>query len=198
MAIAARDGSFPEYLTFDDVLLKPGASEVLPAEADTRTRLTRGHRTQHTGRVLRHGYGNRGAPRDRHGSGRRSRRRAPEHGPSQSRQSRFAGSRSSNPAWSSIRSRSCRTPRWPMPWNSWTGTRSRAFPSPSKSPMAARAGKLVRHPDQPRCAFCGQSRATGLRAYDQGQLGHGARRRRHARGQAPVALQPDRKAPGRG
>lgn len=30
-----------EALTFDDVLLEPGASEVLPAEADTRTRLTR-------------------------------------------------------------------------------------------------------------------------------------------------------------
>ncbi len=28
-------------LTFDDVLLKPGASEVLPAQADTRTQLTR-------------------------------------------------------------------------------------------------------------------------------------------------------------
>ena len=41
MAIATRDGSFQEYLTFDDVLLKPGASELLPAEADTRTRLTR-------------------------------------------------------------------------------------------------------------------------------------------------------------
>ena len=32
---------FPEYLTFDDVLLKPGASSVLPGEVDTRTRLTR-------------------------------------------------------------------------------------------------------------------------------------------------------------
>jgi IMP dehydrogenase len=31
-----------EALTFDDVLLEPGASEVLPADADTRTRLTRG------------------------------------------------------------------------------------------------------------------------------------------------------------
>ena len=41
MAIAQRDGSFPEYLTFDDVLLKPGASSVLPGEVDTRTRLTR-------------------------------------------------------------------------------------------------------------------------------------------------------------
>ncbi|MGE0046444.1 MAG: IMP dehydrogenase, partial [Hyphomonadaceae bacterium] len=30
-----------EALTFDDVLLKPGASEVLPADAETRTRLTR-------------------------------------------------------------------------------------------------------------------------------------------------------------
>jgi IMP dehydrogenase len=29
-------------LTFDDVLLKPGESEVLPSQADTRTRLTRG------------------------------------------------------------------------------------------------------------------------------------------------------------
>src|SRR3954467_15786865 len=28
-------------LTFDDVLLRPGASEVLPTEADTRTRVTR-------------------------------------------------------------------------------------------------------------------------------------------------------------
>ena len=31
----------PEYLTFDDVLMKPGASSVLPAEVSTRTRLTR-------------------------------------------------------------------------------------------------------------------------------------------------------------
>jgi IMP dehydrogenase len=33
--------NFPEYLTFDDVLLKPGASSVLPGEAATSTRLTR-------------------------------------------------------------------------------------------------------------------------------------------------------------
>jgi len=30
-----------EYLTFDDVLMKPGASSVLPAQVSTRTRLTR-------------------------------------------------------------------------------------------------------------------------------------------------------------
>jgi IMP dehydrogenase len=33
--------SIPEGLTFDDVLLLPARSEVLPAEADTRTKLTR-------------------------------------------------------------------------------------------------------------------------------------------------------------
>jgi len=32
----------PEYLTFDDVLMKPGASSVLPAQVSTATRLTRG------------------------------------------------------------------------------------------------------------------------------------------------------------
>src|SRR5690349_13007018 len=35
------DGSLTEGLTFDDVLLQPARSEVVPAEADTRTRLTR-------------------------------------------------------------------------------------------------------------------------------------------------------------
>ncbi|MEC8727594.1 MAG: IMP dehydrogenase, partial [Pseudomonadota bacterium] len=30
-----------EALTFDDVLLKPAASSVLPSDADTRTQLTR-------------------------------------------------------------------------------------------------------------------------------------------------------------
>jgi IMP dehydrogenase len=33
--------SFPEYLAFDDVLMKPGASSVLPTEVSTKTRLTR-------------------------------------------------------------------------------------------------------------------------------------------------------------
>ncbi len=35
------DGQIPEGLTFDDVLLKPAGSEVLPSRADTGTRLTR-------------------------------------------------------------------------------------------------------------------------------------------------------------
>ncbi len=36
------DGSLREGLTFDDVLLEPARSEVVPAEADTKTQLTRG------------------------------------------------------------------------------------------------------------------------------------------------------------
>jgi len=35
------NGMFPEALTFDDVLLKPGLSEVLPSEVDVRTKITR-------------------------------------------------------------------------------------------------------------------------------------------------------------
>src|SRR5512147_218763 len=35
-------GQFPEALTFDDVLLLPAASSVLPGEVRTTTRLTRG------------------------------------------------------------------------------------------------------------------------------------------------------------
>jgi IMP dehydrogenase len=38
---ATTDGSPREALTFDDVLIRPGLSEVLPAEADIRTRITR-------------------------------------------------------------------------------------------------------------------------------------------------------------
>src|SRR3990170_5231902 len=41
LAMAPRNGILREALTFDDVLLKPGLSDVLPAEVDVRTRLTR-------------------------------------------------------------------------------------------------------------------------------------------------------------
>jgi IMP dehydrogenase len=41
MALIAT-GNLSEALTFDDVLLKPGLSEVMPSDADVRTRVTRG------------------------------------------------------------------------------------------------------------------------------------------------------------
>src|SRR5436309_13729518 len=40
--MAEIGNSLPEGFTFDDVLLKPGLSEVLPSEVDIRTRITRG------------------------------------------------------------------------------------------------------------------------------------------------------------
>ena len=39
--MAAKNNSFPEALTYDDVLLKPGLSDVMPSEADIRTHVTR-------------------------------------------------------------------------------------------------------------------------------------------------------------
>ncbi len=38
---ARRNGTIEEALTFDDVLLKPGPSEVLPSEVDVRSKVTR-------------------------------------------------------------------------------------------------------------------------------------------------------------
>jgi IMP dehydrogenase len=35
-----RISELPEYLTFDDVLLKPAASAAVPADVNTATRLT--------------------------------------------------------------------------------------------------------------------------------------------------------------
>src|SRR5437868_11037341 len=37
----AANGALREALTFDDVLLEPGLSNVLPSEADIRSRITR-------------------------------------------------------------------------------------------------------------------------------------------------------------
>ncbi|MEM1198117.1 MAG: IMP dehydrogenase [Pseudomonadota bacterium] len=41
MAQEPGTSDFPHYLTFDDVLMKPAASAVMPAEVDTKTRVTR-------------------------------------------------------------------------------------------------------------------------------------------------------------
>ena len=48
-------------LTFDDVLLVPAASEVLPGQADVSTQLTRDHPPQYPGHLLRHGHRDGGA-----------------------------------------------------------------------------------------------------------------------------------------
>ena len=76
--IRDQNGTLREALTFDDVLLKPGLSDVLPSEADIRSRITRGDRAQHPDHRLRHGHRHRGQDGDRHGAGRRHRRHPPQ------------------------------------------------------------------------------------------------------------------------
>ena len=61
------EGAIIEGLTFDDVLLLPGKSSILPAEADTRTCVTRKIRAGHSDGLLGHGHGHGVAPGDRHG-----------------------------------------------------------------------------------------------------------------------------------
>ena len=77
--MAGQNNASPrEALTFDDVLIKPGLSEVLPADVDIRSRITRVDRAQHPDHRLGHGHGDRGADGDRHGAGRRHRRHPPQ------------------------------------------------------------------------------------------------------------------------
>ena len=68
-----KDGSIPEGLTFDDVLLLPGKSSVLPAEVDTQTNFTR-RIAEYSAGVGGDGYGDGIAPGDRHGAAGRDRR----------------------------------------------------------------------------------------------------------------------------
>src|SRR5262249_31801976 len=41
LAMQSSNGTLSEALTFDDVLLRPGLSELMPSDADIRTRITR-------------------------------------------------------------------------------------------------------------------------------------------------------------
>ena len=99
-----------QALTFDDVLLIPGHSEVMPGDVDLKTRVTRelelnipilssAMDTVTEGRLA-----------HCHGAGGRHRRRFTAIFHWTSRPKKSAWSRSSNPAWSSIRWSSVRTP----------------------------------------------------------------------------------------
>ena len=73
------EGAIPEGLTFDDVLLLPGKSSVLPTEADTRTCLTRKIALNIPDRLGGHGHGDRIAPGDRARAAGRHRLHSPQH-----------------------------------------------------------------------------------------------------------------------
>ena len=87
-SIGSRSRSWPwpasspisciEGLTFDDVLLRPGRSEVLPADADICHPADRIDQPQPADHRLRHGHGDRGPDGHRHGAGRRHRRHPPQ------------------------------------------------------------------------------------------------------------------------
>jgi hypothetical protein len=62
-----------EGLTFDDVLLIPSYSEVLPREVDLQTKFTRNYPVEYTGSFGSHGYGYRVQTGDSHCQGRRYR-----------------------------------------------------------------------------------------------------------------------------
>ena len=68
----------PLGLTYDDVLLIPGASDIVPAEVDTSSRLTRRIRLRRAPALQRDGHRHRGADGDRHGPRRRRRHPAPQ------------------------------------------------------------------------------------------------------------------------
>ncbi|MEJ7757714.1 MAG: hypothetical protein WKF83_16790 [Nocardioidaceae bacterium] len=75
-------------LTFDDVLLLPGESDVIPSQADTCQPHLAQPRGRSTAAVQRDGHRHRGADGDRHGPPRRRRRPAPQPGSSRSRPNR--------------------------------------------------------------------------------------------------------------
>ena len=65
-------------LTFDDVLLLPAASDVVPAMADTSSQLTPEDPVASSAGLLGHGHRHRGPDGDRDGTGRRPGRSAPQ------------------------------------------------------------------------------------------------------------------------
>ena len=73
------DGPIPEGLTFDDVLLLPGKSTVLPTEVDTAHEIHAQDVAQHPDRFRRHGYRDGIAPGHRHRAAGRNRLRPSQH-----------------------------------------------------------------------------------------------------------------------
>ena len=68
-----------ESLTFDDVLLVPAESSILPRDVDVSTQLTRTDPAEYPPAQRGHGHGDRGADGHRHGPGGGDRDHPPEH-----------------------------------------------------------------------------------------------------------------------
>ena len=103
MAVVQGLQGIREAYTFDDVLLKPGLSDILPSEADIRSHVTRAIPLNIPDHRLRDGHRHRSAHGDRHGAGRRHRRDPPQFRRRRPGRPGAAGQEVSNPAWWSIR-----------------------------------------------------------------------------------------------
>ena len=148
-------------LTFDDVLLKPGLSEVLPSEVDIRSRITRDiplnipivASAMDTVTEAEHG--------DRHGAVRRHRRDPP--------QSRARGAGRAGAPREAVRVRHGGEPAHHRPERQ-AGRCARADEGARHLRHSGGGGRRQRprrqagrHPDQPRRALCDRSRAAGVR-----------------------------------
>ena len=192
---AKSNGILREALTFDDVLLQPGLSDVLPSEVDIRTRITRDDRAQHPDHLLGHGHGDRGRAW-----------RSPWRRPAASASSTATSSREEQAA----QVRQVKKFESGMVVNPLTIAPGRDARRCARADEGARhlrhsggrgrrqrpCRQAGRHPHQPRRALCHRSAPEGRRADDQGPARHRARGRRPGRGQAPAAPAPHREAAG--
>ena len=155
----------PLGLTFDDVLLQPLESSVLPSQADTRTQLTRGIPLAHPDPVLGDGHGDRGRHGDRARPARRDRRPPPQHG--------RRGAGHCGPPGQALRKRdggqSDHDDARPEPRR---GARADEGQPHQRHPDRREIGQAVRHPHQPRRALRREPAPEGQRADDQRKSRH--------------------------
>ena len=195
MATTASNGSLREALTFDDVLLKPGLSDVLPTETDVRTRITREIAlnipiitsamdtvTEATMAIAMAQAG---------GLGVIHRNLDPEQQAALVRQvKKFESGMVVNPLTIDPDA-TLADALTLMKQNGISGI------PVVEGNGATQSRQARRHSDQSRRPLCDRSGPESLRAHDQGAPGHGARKREPAGSQAPAAPTPHRKAAGR-
>ena len=189
-----KNGAPREALTFDDVLLQPGLSDVLPSEVDIRSRITRDislnipivASAMDTVTEARMAI----AMAQAGGIGVIHRNLEPDEQAAQVRQvKKFESGMVVNPltiAPDATLADALRADEGQRHLRH-SGGRGRE----------QRQGRQARrHPHQPRRALRHRPVAAGVGADDPGEARHGARERRSGRGQAPAAPAPDREAAG--
>ena len=184
-----------EGLTFDDVLLRPGRSEVLPSDVDVVDPADPDHPPQPADHRLRHGHGDGSPHGHRHGPERRPRRDPPQ--PGAGRPGRAGAPREALRVGHGDEPDHHPPGRDPGRCAGHDEAPRHLRHSGGRARPGRRQGQARRHPDQPRRALRQQPRPAGLRADDQGPPDHGARGREPGRGAPPSAPVPHREAPRR-